>query len=216
MVKADEGPEDLINLLEQKMPSKKDHWRRVAHYAGMIAEKMGLEEGQREQVITAALYMDVGMLEVMERLGYSLEEAGELGEEEKRILRLHPLMSESILSLYGFDSQVLSLVRSHHEWWNGKGYPDGLTEKEIPLGARILGVADAFVAMTSWRSYRATLEAKEALKEIYANGGLQFDPGVVKAFLSIMTPRIYGVGGDAERREAMELLRELTGLTDEG
>ena len=206
------GPDEMMALLESKMPSKKDHWKRVAYYAGLIAGKLGLGGTEREAITRAASFMDVGMLEVMERLGRSLEEAGELGEEEREILRMHPLWSERMLSLYGFDSHTLSLVRHHHEWWNGKGYPDGLAGEEIPLGARILGVADAFVAMTSWRTYRATLGAREALRELYACRGTQFDPQVVKVFLSLMTPRVYGMERDAADREDLELLREITGL----
>ncbi|MEJ5186510.1 MAG: HD domain-containing phosphohydrolase [Candidatus Geothermincolales bacterium] len=209
------GPEEMVSLLEEKMPSKRDHWRRVAYYAGLIAERMGLDEREKEAITTAASFMDVGMLEAMERLGINLEEAGALEEEELRVIRLHPLMSERLLSLYGFDSHVLSLVRSHHEWWDGSGYPEGLTGEEIPLGSRILSVADAFVAMTSWRTYRTTMEAKEALRELYGCAGSQFDPQVVKAFLALMTPRIYGMEKDAASREDLELLREMTGMTEE-
>ena len=89
------------------------------------------------------------------------------------------------------------------------GYPDGLKGESIPLGARILSIADAFVAMTSWRSYRDVMEPRDALKEIEAYGGVQYDPKVVMEFLAVMTPRVYGIGGDARADSELILLKEI-------
>jgi response regulator RpfG family c-di-GMP phosphodiesterase len=90
------------------------------------------------------------------------------------------------------------------------GYPDGLKGEAIPLGARILNVVDSFVAMTSWRSFRGSMDAKDAVKEISAYGGVQFDPKVVTAFLAVVTPRIYGMEGDSEHESELNMLREIS------
>ena len=105
--------------------------------------------------------------------------------------------------------EIIPLVRGHHEWWNGMGYPDGLKGEAIPLGARILSIADSFVAMTSWRSFRGSMDAKEAAKEISAYGGVQFDPKVVTSFLAVVTPRIFGMNDDNEHEIELGMLREI-------
>jgi HD-GYP domain-containing protein (c-di-GMP phosphodiesterase class II) len=139
-------------------------------------------------------------------------ERGELAAAEKDIIKKHPVIGADMLAAIRPNWEIIPLVRSHHEWWNGMGYPDGIKGEAIPLGARILAVADSFVAMTSWRSYRQIMEAREAAIEIHAYSGVQFDPRVVNAFLAVVTPRIYGTAKDSETQDELELLKEINGI----
>ena len=122
------------------------------------------------------------------------------------MIRRHPMYSVEILASIRPDWEILPLVRHHHEWWNGMGYPDGLKGESIPLGSRILQLVDAFVAMTSYRAYKGAREAREALAEIENYAGVQFDPRVVKAFVAFMAPRVFldadGLPAGRNEREA--------------
>jgi HD-GYP domain-containing protein (c-di-GMP phosphodiesterase class II) len=205
--------DDLHSRLESKMPNMKGHWKRVAYYAVEIARRMELDENYVRLIERAANLMDIGMLEVSGLLSQDLGKTGELTPQDREILKKHPVVGAEMLAAIRPDWEVIPIVRAHHEWWNGMGYPDGLKGEAIPLGARILSVADSFVAMTSWRSYRVTLDAKEAVKEISAYSGVQFDPRVVRAFLAVMTPRIYGMASD-KGTEEMRILLEITGADE--
>jgi HD-GYP domain-containing protein (c-di-GMP phosphodiesterase class II) len=204
--------EDLHGRLESKMPHMKGHWKRVSFYAVEIARKMELDDNYIRLIERAANLMDIGMLQVADNLSGDLLRSESLSPGDKEIIKRHPVIGADMLSAIRPNWEIIPLVRSHHEWWNGMGYPDGLKGEAIPMGARILAIADAFVAMTSWRSYRVTMEAKEATKEINAYSGVQFDPRVVRAFLAVVTPRIYGMGGDADTEDEMDLLREINGV----
>jgi len=208
--------DDLHARLEKKMPHMKGHWKRVAFYAVEIARKMDLDEDYVRLIDRAANLMDIGML----RLAGSISDAsnaGALVPADKELIKMHPKLGAEMLSAIRPNWELIPLVRSHHEWWNGMGYPDGLKGEAIPLGARILSVADAFVAMTSWRAYREIMEVKEAVKEINAYSGVQFDPKVVKAFLAVMTPRIYGMESRDGIAEELQMLREINAArTDSG
>ncbi len=195
---------DLHEKLEGRFPGMKNHWRKVAYYAAETARRLELDEDYVQLVAKAGELMDIGML----RFGEDFRvEAHELTPWEREMIRRHPLYSVEILSSVRPNWEILPLVRHHHEWWNGNGYPDGLKGEAIPLGSRILHLADAFVAMTSHRAYKGAREAREALAEIEACSGSQFDPVVVKAFFSFMAPRVYldvdglpEAGGEGERR----------------
>ncbi len=201
--------DDLHARLEKKMPHMKGHWKRVAFYAAEIAGRMELDENYIRLVERAANLMDIGMLQVAEHLSEGAHQVGELSPADKEIVKQHPRLGAEMLAAIRPNWEIIPIVRGHHEWWNGMGYPDGLKGEAIPLGARILSVADAFVAMTSWRAYRDVMEVKEAVKEITAYSGVQFDPRVVKAFLSVITPRIYGMEGRGESGEALRMLKEV-------
>lgn len=202
--------DDLHARLEKKMPHMKGHWKRVAFYAVEIARKMELDEDYVRLVERAANLMDIGMLQVAGSLSDAAFRAGELAPADKEMIRQHPKIGAEMLAAIRPNWELIPIVRGHHEWWNGMGYPDGLKGEAIPLGARILSVADSFVAMTSWRAYRDVMEVKEAIREINAYSGVQFDPRVVNAFLAVMTPRIYGMEGGKEPPEEVRLLRELS------
>gem|GEM_PF-923145 len=179
---------DLHEKLEGRFPGMKNHWKKVSYYAAETARRLELDDDYVQLVAKAAELMDIGML----RFGEDFRvEAHELTPWEKEMIRRHPLYSVEILASVRPNWDILPLVRHHHEWWNGNGYPDGLKGEAIPLGSRILHLADAFVAMTSYRAYKGAREAREALAEIEACSGVQFDPAVVKAFFSFMAPRVY-------------------------
>lgn len=180
--------DDLYDKLEQRFPGRKNHWKRVSYYAAQTARRMELDDEYVRLIEKAGELMDIGMLSLGD--GFR-PEAAELTPREKDMIRRHPLFSEEVLASVRPNWEILPLVRHHHEWWNGTGYPDGLKGEAIPLGARILLLADAFVAMTSHRAYKGAREGREALVEIEACANMQFDPQVVQAFLSFMAPRVF-------------------------
>jgi HD-GYP domain-containing protein (c-di-GMP phosphodiesterase class II) len=204
--------DDLHATLEGKMPHMKGHWKRVSFYAAEIARHMELDDDYVRLIERAANLMDIGMIQATSGLAEDALTRGELEEGEREIIKRHPLIGADMLSAIRPNWEIIPLVRSHHEWWNGMGYPDGLKGEAIPLGARILAVADSFVAMTSWRSYHEMLDAREAAIEINAYSGVQFDPKVVNNFLAVVTPRIYGTAKDSEKQDELELLREINGI----
>ncbi len=208
--------DDLHARLESKMPHMKGHWKRVSFYAVEIARKMELDDDYVRLIERAADLMDIGMLQVAGSLSDQAFKARELSAADREMIKRHPVAGADMLAAIRPNWEIIPLVRGHHEWWNGMGYPDGLKGESIPLGARILSVADSFVAMTSWRSYRQLLEAREAAKEIEAYGGVQYDPKVVRAFMQVMAPRIYGISGDADRDAGLMLLREINAAEAEG
>ncbi len=201
--------DDLHARLEKKMPHMKGHWKRVAFYSVEIARCMELDEDYVRLVERAANLMDIGMLQVAGDLSDAAFKVGELVPGDKELIKQHPRLGAEMLAAIRPNWELIPLVRGHHEWWNGMGYPDGLKGESIPLGARILSVADSFVAMTSWRAYREVMEVKEAVREINAYSGVQFDPRVVNAFLAVMTPRIYAMEANTSEGEEVRLLREI-------
>ncbi len=161
------------------------HSQKVAHYAKMIAEQMRMNKYQCENIYLAGLLHDIGKIGVPEEI---LGKAAQLTDEEYETIKAHSQIGFRILehSIVLKQKGVLDVVLHHHERFDGKGYPDGLIGVEIPLGARIIAVADTFDSMTSQRVYRDQLEISIAIEEIQKNRGIQFDPLVVDAFLAII------------------------------
>lgn len=156
-----------------------DHTGRVGIYARLIAEKLGSAILSQKEFVYSLLLHDIGNIGIAEQI---LSKTDHLSREEWDIVKRHPQISADLISQIDFLSPALASVRSHHERWDGNGYPDGLAGEEIPLAARIIAVADAFDAMTSDRPYRKALAAEEAREEIRRGEGSQFDPEVVRAF----------------------------------
>jgi len=115
-----------------------------------------------------------------------LNKPARLSPEELQLVKQHPTIAAEIIQHIKGLEEVAKIVRHHHERWDGKGYPDGLSGEEIPLGARILCIADAFEAMTSNRPYRKAMSISEAVSELINNAGEQFDPNLVQIFLEIL------------------------------
>jgi diguanylate cyclase (GGDEF)-like protein/putative nucleotidyltransferase with HDIG domain len=160
------------------------HSERVAELAARIASRLGADEEQVELTRVAASLHDLGKLAVPEEI---LLKPGPLSEAERAVLERHPEIGYQMLESLGVDA-VAECVRHHHERWDGGGYPDGLPGDEIPLGARIIFVADAFDAMTSDRVYRPRLTEADALAELERHAGTQFDPEIVAALADELEP----------------------------
>ena len=170
--------------VEGNQPVLAGSGERVAGIASAIGERLGLEPRTQDDLYVAALLRDVGELGIDRKV---LDTPGELTDEQREVVRRHPILGEAILAALAFLGEAPRIVRSHHERWDGAGYPDALTDAAIPLGARILNVADAFVAMTSERPYRAALSPSEAIGLLIAARGRAFDPAVVDAFVALNT-----------------------------
>ena len=152
-----------------------EHALAVGGRAIMVCQQLGLDEAETARTVRAAFFHDAGKLEIPDRV---LNRPGPLEPEEWQLMRTHPERSERLVSGVPELADVAPLVRHHHERWDGGGYPDGLAGEAIPLASRIVFACDAFDAMTAVRSYRPTLSTSEALQEIRAGAGSQFDPTV--------------------------------------
>jgi HD-GYP domain-containing protein (c-di-GMP phosphodiesterase class II) len=158
------------------------HAIRIATIAGEISRAFHMARQDRASLQTAALLHDLGEV-AMER-DY-IQREGSLTDDERLDLTRHPVIGEKEAARAGADRPSQLLVRWHHEWWNGCGYPDALRGDEIPLAARILHVADAFAALTDVRPFRPARTGERAKREIVERAGIEFDPLVVIALLSL-------------------------------
>ncbi len=173
----------LSLALETKDPYASGGTDRVVEYTVAMGAAFGLEDDQQEALRIAALLHDIGM----EIVGESVRnESRPLSTVEQALLKMHPQVAMEILEQAPALRNVAPIVYHHHEWFDGHGYVGGLAGESIPLGARILAVADAFVAMTSDRPYRAAMTAGEALSELGDKAGTQFDPAVVDIFIEVL------------------------------
>jgi HD-GYP domain-containing protein (c-di-GMP phosphodiesterase class II) len=169
----------LTTALEAKDPYTKGHSKRVAEYSVVIGEEMGMDQNQLRELKWAGLVHDIGKIGVDQSI---LSKDGQLTIREKDEMDLHPLVGEAIIRPIHPLSSTAKGVATHHERFDGEGYPHGLSSEEIPLVGRILAVADAFDAMTSERPYRKGVPLNRARDEIAGMAGTQFDPEVVKIF----------------------------------
>ena len=158
------------------------HAVRIAAIADALGEAFHLAPQDRKVLRTAARMHDLGEL-AMER--EYIKRAGSLTEEERIDLQRHPVIGEQEAARAGADRAVQLLVRWHHEWWNGGGYPDALTQTEIPFAARILRVADSYAALTDIRPYRPAMSEERARTLLAQRAGIEFDPAIVSAFFSL-------------------------------
>jgi len=173
----------LNKILEARDSYTREHSKKVSEYSVKIAEELGLSLDEQEVVKEAALLHDIGKVGISE---FILNKRGKLNAQEWAEVRRHTLIGEKILEPLKVLHIEQSMIRHHHERYDGKGYPDHLRKEEIPLYARILAVADAYDAMNSSRRYRRALSPIEALTEIERCSGTQFDPKVVQAFAMIL------------------------------
>ncbi len=158
------------------------HAARIAAIADAIAAAFHMAPQDRQSLRTAALMHDLGEV-AMER-DY-IQRPGALSEEERSDLARHPIIGEQEAARASADRAVQLLVRWHHEWWDGSGYPDALRQNEIPLAARILRVADSYASLTDARPFRPALSEEEAREELSKGAAIEFDPSVVNVLLSL-------------------------------
>jgi len=175
--------QSLAEALEAKDRYTRGHCTRVCDYAVRIAKELKLSQSDIDAIATASMLHDIGKIGISEAI---LLKPAKLTAEEYNEIKRHPETSEKIIRPIGLPEKVLMIIRYHHEWFNGSGYPRGLSRESIPLGARILAVADAYDAMTSDRPYRNALTKEEAIEEIKRCTPNQFDPNIVEAFLKIL------------------------------
>jgi PAS domain S-box-containing protein/putative nucleotidyltransferase with HDIG domain len=174
--------EALAYAVEAKDVYTKGHSMRVSQYAALIGEYMGLSREKVEQLRIAGILHDIGKIGISDAI---LLKAGKLTDEEYKVIKSHPEISRRILMPIDLPEEILEAVSKHHERYDGKGYPYGLKGEEIPIEAAILGVADAFDAMTSDRSYRKGMNVEEAINELLKYKGTQFHPEVVDTLISL-------------------------------
>jgi diguanylate cyclase (GGDEF)-like protein/putative nucleotidyltransferase with HDIG domain len=167
----------LARAVDARDPLTHSHSERVADLSAALAERIGWDSAQRDALYEAALVHDVGKIGVPDAV---LRFPGKLGEEDVDLIRSHATIGAEIVAGLLTDDQV-SWVRHHHERWDGAGYPDGVKGLYIPEGARVMAVADTFDAMVNDRPYRKGLSPEEAVSEIGAEGGRQFDPELARA-----------------------------------
>ncbi|MDR1244846.1 MAG: HD domain-containing protein [Endomicrobium sp.] len=173
----------LVRMIGAKDHYTFNHSDRAGQYAKLIAEKLSLPSEVVRQIEFAALMHDIGKIGIA---GHILNKVTSLTEGEKEVLKMHPIIGYNIIAPLLFLSSVAPLVLYHQEWYNGKGYPEGLSGEEIPLGARIISVIDAYDAMTSDRPYRKALGDEYAISELKKGIGTQFDPKVAKTLIDIL------------------------------
>jgi putative nucleotidyltransferase with HDIG domain len=170
----------FVAAIDAKDPYTRGHSERVATYSRIISKSLGLPEAEQHKIWVGALLHDVGKIGIEDRI---LTKGGVLSEEEYTQMKLHPVIGAQIMSRIEQLKEMLPAIRWHHEAWNGSGYPDGLKGEQIPLSARIVGVADSFDAITTNRPYQRAYEPDFAVETITRLAGTRFDAKVVTAFL---------------------------------
>jgi HD-GYP domain-containing protein (c-di-GMP phosphodiesterase class II) len=173
----------LANALEAKDPYTRGHSERVGAWGRRLASAMGLPAVEIDTVAQAGLLHDIGKIGVPETV---LRARGALDHDEWTLMRNHPLIGAQIVAPFDFFAAGALVIRHHHERWDGSGYPDGLAGAAIPLGARIVAVADVFDALTSERPYRSALPRAAALAYLTEEAGRTFDADVVAVLLGLV------------------------------
>ena len=172
----------LVTLLDTRIPQEFTHSIHFSKLVVAIAEEMHLDEKQRESLKYASLLHDAGKIDVPLAI---LTKTTKLTAKEYKIIKEHPVMGAQMLRQFQMLKPVIPIIMHHHEKFNGTGYPSRLKGGQIPLGARVMAVADAFEAMVYGRPYRERVEVDNAINEIKKKSGTQFDPKVVEAFLRV-------------------------------
>jgi diguanylate cyclase (GGDEF)-like protein/putative nucleotidyltransferase with HDIG domain len=179
----------LVSAVETRDPYTYGHSKKVKTYAVALAEAVGLSPDEVSKLSTAALLHDIGKIGIPDNV---LNKKGKLNGENWEALKAHPRLGANIVSSIPNLVPCASSILHHHERWDGGGYPEGLKGEEIPLGARILAIADSFEAMSSPRPYRPAWSLEEVVKELRQGAGTQFDPKLVEVFIGIIEAGLPG------------------------
>ncbi len=175
--------EVLAETIEVKDRYMRGHARRVAFYASLLADRLDLNPTELEHIRLSAFLHDLGKVGVPTDL---LLRAGALDATERALVEQHPVIGARLIKPLMIPTAISSAIRHHHEWWDGSGYPDGQSGDQIPLAARIIGIVDAFDAMSSDRPYRKALSREVVCDELRRFSGIQFDPELAKQFLFVL------------------------------
>jgi len=178
--------QSMVRSLEAKDPYTRGHSDRVSEYAREIAIAMGFAKEKVEILTKAAQLHDIGKLGIHEGI---LNKSSSLSKDEWELMQKHPVIGEEILKPVFLDQEMLSVIRSHHERYDGSGYPDALKGDETDIFAQITSIADAYDAMTSSRAYRVALDNEEAIKRLKKDSGKQFNPLITEVFVKILEKR---------------------------
>jgi HD-GYP domain-containing protein (c-di-GMP phosphodiesterase class II) len=178
-----ETMQTLAKAIDAKDAYTREHADRSGYYAKLVAEELHLPKSMIQHIEYAAMMHDIGKIGIKEEI---LLKTSKLTDAEKEQKKKHPLIGEKIIAPIEFLAPIAPLILYHHEWFNGTGYSEGLVGEEIPIGARIVSVIDAYDAMTSDRPYRKALSQEYAIGELKKGAGTQFDPKIVNAFLSVL------------------------------
>ena len=171
----------LVNLAESKDPYTKKHSIKVSNYAVLLAKHLKLPKEEIEIIKLAAILHDVGKLGIKEKV---LLKSGSLNGAEYEEVKKHSAIGAEIIKPFRFFNDVILIIRHHHEKYDGTGYPDGLKGKDIPLGSRILAIADSYNALTSKRAYRDAYSSGEAVNIMKKEDGSKFDTKLLDIFMS--------------------------------
>ncbi len=173
----------MLAVIQALDPYTRDHSRNVANYALLLAEELNLASSQINIIHYGALFHDIGKIGISPEI---LRKQGPLSTTEYALIKDHPSKGVNIISQFSEFKPLIPIIRSHHERFDGSGYPDGLKGKDIPFNARLVAIVDAYDAITTNRAYRKAQERKRAMDEIIKNTPKQFDPEIVKAFARVV------------------------------
>jgi cyclic di-GMP phosphodiesterase len=192
----------LANAVEAKDSVTEQHCQRLASLAHRLGTAVDLDPAALRALVFGAILHDIGKIGIRDEI---LTKPGPLTREEWAEMRLHPLIGERICEPLAVSRAFGPIIRNHHEHWDGGGYPDGLRGERIPIGARIVGVVDAYDAMVHTRPYRPARNAEQAIAELRRGAGRQFDPGLVPVFVQLI---LAGANEDDESpTKAIESMR---------
>jgi diguanylate cyclase (GGDEF)-like protein len=177
----------LLRVLHEREPELERHLDGVARLAATFGRQLSLDSEELDVLVRAAELHDIGKIAIPDEI---LHKSGELTPEEWTLMRKHPMIGQRVLDAAPALGEVAELVRSTHERWDGSGYPDGLSGREIPIGSRVILICDAYNAMTEGRPFRAARSNKQALEELVSEAGTQFDPELVKTFTEKVMPAL--------------------------
>lgn len=183
----------FVNFIEAKDPSTMGHSLRVARYSKMLAKKMGFSDEECERIYYIALMHDCGKIYIPDEI---LSKPGKLTDREYEIMKKHTVYGSEILRDFTAIEGMGTGALSHHERYDGKGYPNGIAGEDIPIISRIICVSDAFDAMNSCRCYRSNLSKEVIIGELQNNKGKQFDPNIIDCLMSLIESGAISVSGD--------------------
>jgi putative two-component system response regulator len=182
-----ESPESMLFMLARTIEAKDSyttgHLRRMEHYSSQLASAAGISGEDLTSIRYAAILHDIGKIRISEHI---LTRRGLLTPEEFAEFKSHPAHGAQMISHMRLAHKIAPIILSHHEHWDGKGYPYGLRSTDIPIGGRIVSIVDAYDAMTTDRPYRRAMSQKEAVRRLFMRAGSQWDPSLISLFLKLI------------------------------